>query len=259
MTTPPFQPMPPLTSEQYIALEADIAEHGVIVAVVLDQHGRVLDGHNRKRIAERSGIDYPTEIREVDNDADAMSMAVILNCARRHLSGEQKRALIAAELVRCGEDSDRAIARRVGCSPSTVGAVRAERREAHEQRIKQLHSDMGAAATAMFSACHDMTLMGVEIGDLIERAKIARDDANATIRRRGMAAFVDEDTSDLIDNYVYTCLVNDLSDLSDMLDASGWEKGEIRPTLLAAELESLTAALFPLSRLDTQPAEAVAR
>lgn len=60
----------------------------------------------------------------MENDDAAIDLALTLNCARRHLTQEQKRDLIRSELVRRPNDSDRAISRRVGCSPTTVGAVR---------------------------------------------------------------------------------------------------------------------------------------
>jgi len=145
-----FQPMPELTEEELDALRRDVAENGILVPIVVDQHGRILDGHNRWRVAAELGVDCPRVVREVSDDDEAMSMAVTLNCARRHLTREQQRQIIANELTRRPDDSDRAIARRVGCSPSTVGAVRravsnldteddpqdlAARREEAEQRV----------------------------------------------------------------------------------------------------------------------------
>lgn len=124
MTEATFQPMPDLAPEQYDALKAEIETKGIVVPIVVDQHGRVLDGHNRKAIADELGIDCPTETRFVADDAEAEDLAVILNCARRHLNREQIRQIVANEIVRKPDDSDRAIARRVGCSPSTVGSVR---------------------------------------------------------------------------------------------------------------------------------------
>jgi transposase len=121
---PPFQPMPPLSPEQLDALTADIGENGVLVPIVVDQHGRILDGHNRSAIAEKLGIPCPREVRHVADDDQAHDLAVTLNCARRHLTREQKREVIRAEAARRPGDSDRAIARRVGASPSTVAAVR---------------------------------------------------------------------------------------------------------------------------------------
>ena len=121
-----IQPMPELTPDQFDSLRADIATNGVLVPIVKDQHGRILDGNHRAIIAAELGIDYPTVTVIVADDADAWDKAVTLNCARRHLSREQRRDLIEDEIRRRPSDSDRAIARRVGCSPTTVGAVRAE-------------------------------------------------------------------------------------------------------------------------------------
>ena len=119
-----FQPMPELTIEQYDALKSDISVHGILVPIVVDQLGRVLDGHNRFRIAAELKIDCPRKVHHVADDDEAADLAVSLNCARRHLTREQVREVIAAELARRPGDSDRAIARRVGCDHKTVGAVR---------------------------------------------------------------------------------------------------------------------------------------
>lgn len=119
-----FQPMPDLPAEDLEALRANIAANGIVVPVLLDQHGRIIDGHHRVRIARELGIDFPTEVREVD-DEEAMDLAFALNVHRRHLTREQVREIIRREISRRPGDSDRAIARRVGCSPTTVGTVRA--------------------------------------------------------------------------------------------------------------------------------------
>ncbi len=116
--------MPPLSDEQYAALRADIEARGVVVPVVVDQHGRTIDGHNRQEIASDLGVDCPTEVRHVTDDAESATLAVTLNVARRHLSRDEKRTLIRAEIARCPDDSDRAIARRVGVDHKTVGTVR---------------------------------------------------------------------------------------------------------------------------------------
>lgn len=147
-----FQPMPPLTAEQYDALKGDIMVNGVLVPVTVDQHGRVLDGHNRSSIADELGIDYPRIVVEVADDDAAMDLAVTLNGARRHLNQEQKRALIEHELIRRPGDSDRAISRRVGCSPTTVGAVRSDRRALAEELTQKARDAWGMCAASMTSA-----------------------------------------------------------------------------------------------------------
>ncbi len=119
-----FQVMPPLSAEEYAALRDDIAERGIVVPVVVDQHDRLLDGHHRRQIADELQIDCPVEVRQVADDEDARTVAFTLNLTRRHLTREQRREMIAREAAARPEDSDRAIARRLGCSPSTVAAVR---------------------------------------------------------------------------------------------------------------------------------------
>jgi len=75
-----IQPMPPLSIEQYDALKADIMKNGVRVPVVVDQHGRVIDGHNRRRIADELGFHVPVEIITIGSDEAAYETALSLNC-----------------------------------------------------------------------------------------------------------------------------------------------------------------------------------
>ncbi len=119
-----IQPMPELSAEQLDALRADIAAHGVLVPIIKDQHGRIIDGNHRAAIAAELGIDCPSTVVEVADDDDAITRAVSLNCTRRHLTREQMRTVMATEIQRRPDDSDRAIAKRVAASPTTVGKVR---------------------------------------------------------------------------------------------------------------------------------------
>jgi ParB-like chromosome segregation protein Spo0J len=121
---PSLQVMPDLNEEEYAALRYDIERHGVMVPIVVDQHGRILDGHHRDQIATELGIEAPREVRHVADDGEAYELALTLNMARRHLNREQKRALIRSEIERIPDASDREIAWRTASSPSTVGAVR---------------------------------------------------------------------------------------------------------------------------------------
>jgi hypothetical protein len=107
-------------------LRADITERGVLVPVVTDQHGNVLDGHHRKEIAGELGIDYRTDVVQVADDDEARSVARMYNLARRHLTREQKRELIAEEIKARPDRSDREIGRMMRCDHKTVGSVRRE-------------------------------------------------------------------------------------------------------------------------------------
>jgi ParB-like chromosome segregation protein Spo0J/plasmid stabilization system protein ParE len=124
--------MPELTLTEYDALKADIARRGVVVPVVEDQHGNLLDGHHRRRAAAELGIDCPVEIRTVADDADAREVALILNVLRRQMGplawAESFRKLAAArgvELGRSGRqkaktDTMAALAAEVGVAPRTA-------------------------------------------------------------------------------------------------------------------------------------------
>lgn len=180
-----FQPMPDLTEDQYDALRDDIAKNGVIVPIVLDQRGRLLDGHNRRKIAAELGLECPSEVRQVPDDDAAMELAVTLNCARRHLSREQVRLVIRGEIDRRPSDSDRSIARRVGCSPSTVGAVRREgdepevigeqiTREEAERSTHDLRESVEQARGALFALVGMALEHGVSVTEVVGALTMAR-------------------------------------------------------------------------------------
>jgi hypothetical protein len=95
-----------------------------MVPVIVDQHGVIIDGHHRAKIAEDLGIPYEQKVREFASDEERYEFALGLNLKRRHLNREQMRNLIATECDRTPEASDREIARRLGCSHRTVAAVR---------------------------------------------------------------------------------------------------------------------------------------
>jgi ParB-like chromosome segregation protein Spo0J len=133
----PYQVMPPLSAEEYAALHADIAEHGVRVPVDVDENGTVLDGHHRQAIAAELGVDCPTRVVAGLTDDGKRLHAFAVNLQRRTLDREQRRALIVAELRDDPLRSDRAIGRRLGVDGKTVGSVRREMAEAETQRAEQ--------------------------------------------------------------------------------------------------------------------------
>lgn len=100
------------------ALRASIQRFGVLVPVVKDQHGQVLDGHHRSRIADKLGVKYRVDVVQVADDDERREIARTLNADRRQLTEEQRRA-VAVELRTQGH-SERAIAGALGVSQKTV-------------------------------------------------------------------------------------------------------------------------------------------
>jgi ParB-like chromosome segregation protein Spo0J len=121
----PYQLLPPLTDAEYTALKANIAANGVLVAIEFDEAGNTLDGHHRLQICEELSItDYAVTIRYGLTELEKRAHVRSLNVSRRHLTGEQRRALIADQLTETPERSDRSIAAALNVNHETVGAVR---------------------------------------------------------------------------------------------------------------------------------------
>jgi len=117
-TDTPYQLFPALDRATEDALRESINRWGVIVPIVVDQNGQVIDGHHRQRIAGELGADYSVQQIEVGSDDDARAIAATLNTDRRHMDIDQRRAIVAH--LREQGHSLRAIAGAVGVDPKTV-------------------------------------------------------------------------------------------------------------------------------------------
>jgi ParB-like chromosome segregation protein Spo0J len=82
-----------LSTEELDDLAADIAERGLLHAIVLDKDGLILDGRNRLEACKRAKVEPVFETYEGDDPA---GYALSVNIARRHLSKGQI-AMIAAK------------------------------------------------------------------------------------------------------------------------------------------------------------------
>ena len=118
-TDTPYQLFPALDRATEDALRESISRWGVIVPIVVDQDGQVIDGHHRQRIANALGVDYGVQQIEVGSEDDARAIAATLNTDRRHMDIDQRRAIVAH--LREQGHSLRAIAGAVGAS---LGSVR---------------------------------------------------------------------------------------------------------------------------------------
>ena len=119
-----MNPFPDLAPDDYDALLEDIEKRGMVMPIVLDQHGVIIDGHQRQRIAATLGIvDPPTKVVRVKDDAEREQYAIALNVHRRQLSPAQKHQyILRLNPVETGL-AQRDIARAVGVSQSTVSEV----------------------------------------------------------------------------------------------------------------------------------------
>ena len=91
-----YQVMPDLTPIEFEALKADVAQHGVLVPVEMDEQGNILDGHHRVRAWQElraEGVtlpDYPRMVRTGMTEEAKRNHARRLNVMRRQLSREQR-------------------------------------------------------------------------------------------------------------------------------------------------------------------------
>lgn len=117
-TAPLFQLYHDLDPATEAALRASIDRFGVIVPVLTDRQGNIIDGHQRARIATELGRPYTTLARTVESEEEAREIARSLNEDRRAMAREQ-RLPVVAELRQQGH-SERAIAGAVGVSKAQV-------------------------------------------------------------------------------------------------------------------------------------------
>ena len=86
-TSPLYQLLPPLSTTEYDALEANIKANGVRDPIIVDEEGNILDGHNRFKIEPTA----PWHTLSGLSDAEKVAFVYSANLARRHLSPAQKK------------------------------------------------------------------------------------------------------------------------------------------------------------------------
>jgi ParB-like chromosome segregation protein Spo0J len=105
--------LPALSDDERTRLSESIALDGVIVPVIKDQDGTIIDGHHRAAIAEGLGIDYPVTVLTVDEERRER-LAITLNWARRQLSSYDGWAMIADLADRHAAAASEAARQRMG-------------------------------------------------------------------------------------------------------------------------------------------------
>lgn len=77
--------LPPLTDEQFNALERDILQNGCYSPIIVNEELVVIDGHNRKRICEQHGLLYQMAVFAFDDLLEAKQWALDTQKSRRNL------------------------------------------------------------------------------------------------------------------------------------------------------------------------------
>lgn len=143
MESEKYQVLPPLPEQQYESLKADIAENGVLVPVEYDEDGNILDGFHRVRACRELDIeDWPSITRMGLTESEKRTHARRVNMNRRHLSRDQKREQIRAQLKDTPRWSNNRIAQALGVSDMTVGSVRTEMER--DSELPKLGSRVGS-------------------------------------------------------------------------------------------------------------------
>ncbi len=176
--------------EEFRALMADIAAHGVREPVVLYE-GQILDGRNRYRASWAAGVDCPLTNYEGDDPA---AYVVSLNLRRRHLT-ESQRAMAAAKLVSWarGENQHTSgsanlpthkAAEMLKVSPRSVSTARAVR----DKGTPELQQKVEHGKVSVSAAADVATLPQPEQAEIVARGEREILEAARRIRARKAAA-----------------------------------------------------------------------
>ena len=77
--------LPPLSGEQFAALEKDILQNGCYAPIIVNEELVVIDGHNRQRICEQHGLPYRMAVFAFDDLLEAKQWALDTQKGRRNL------------------------------------------------------------------------------------------------------------------------------------------------------------------------------
>ena len=79
------QLLPPLSAEQFSALESNILENGCYAPIIVNEDRVVIDGHNRLRICEKHGLPYKMLVFSFADLLEAKQWALDTQKGRRNL------------------------------------------------------------------------------------------------------------------------------------------------------------------------------
>ena len=121
-----YQWLSPLSEAEYAALRESIQSFGVMVPVVVDEDGVIIDGYHRVKVCRELGIDWPSTVLSGLTEAEKWDRARDLNDARRHLTARQRAEMLSTLNERMGGLSLRVRAGKLGLSRETVRRMDAQ-------------------------------------------------------------------------------------------------------------------------------------
>lgn len=91
---PKYQMFPNLGADEARALEQSIQSHGVQHPISIDEEGNILDGHHRKALCVKLGMDCPvTVINTLKTEEEKIRFVLTMNLGRRNLTPAEKAEL----------------------------------------------------------------------------------------------------------------------------------------------------------------------
>jgi ParB-like chromosome segregation protein Spo0J/tRNA1(Val) A37 N6-methylase TrmN6 len=89
--------VPKLSDQEYDRLRQSIKEKGLLVPIIVNKAGVIIDGHHRYKICQELGIDPRVLVRAFEDELEEKEIVIEVNARRRHLTDFQK-AELAYEL-----------------------------------------------------------------------------------------------------------------------------------------------------------------
>lgn len=138
---------------EYEALRDDIKARGLDMPIVLDLKDRILDGRNRARACEETGVEPHYRVYNGD---DPIGFVLGANLHRRHLN-ESQRALVATKLSQLGR-GQRIQKDETGKSAALTQEEAAEKLNVSERQVRK--------ARAVLEQAEPETIAAIERGEL---------------------------------------------------------------------------------------------
>lgn len=122
---PAAKAFPLMEGDAYDRHREDVRENGLRLPIILakyDAQWTILDGRNRQRACDETGVEPRYEHFKSEDVDDQIAYAVSVNVSRRHLNDTQ-RAYVATKLANIKHGGPRASGKSAGCSQAQAASL----------------------------------------------------------------------------------------------------------------------------------------